>query len=97
MLVNFGNFILMLGTVWAVGEVLVQALKDKLKIDKMLYSVVVFVALGIFALVYDFVVNKVAVDGTYIMNAIVFVVFCAVIPMASYDIIVELIKRIVKK
>lgn len=97
MLVNFSNFLAMLGFVWAVGEVLIQALKNKLNIDKMLYSIIVFFSLGIFALFYDFISNKVSIDGIYVLNAIVFLVFSASIPMVGYDLLVELGKRIVKK
>lgn len=96
MLVNFESFIMMLGVVWVVGEVLVQALKNKLHIDKMLYSVCVFLALGIFALIYDGVANKITIQPIYIMNCIVYLALCVLIPLVGYDTLIDLIKRIKK-
>lgn len=96
MLVNFGTFTSMLFVVWAVGEVLVQALKNKLHIDKMLYSVIVFLVLGVFAIVYNYFVSPVKIEPIYIMNCIVFLVLCVLIPITGYDALVELIKRISK-
>ena len=96
MLVNFEIFISMLFVVWAVGEVLVQALKNKLHIDKMLYSVIVFLVLGVFAIVYNYFTNPTPINPVYIMNCIVFLVLCILIPITGYDALVELIKRITK-
>lgn len=96
MLVNFENFIVMLGVVWVVGEVLITALKDKLHIDKMLYSVCVFGGLGVFSLVYDGIANNVVINQLYVINCIVYLALCIVIPLVGYDTLIELIKRIKK-
>lgn len=97
MLINFESFLVLLGFVWAVGEVLIQTLKNKLKIDNMIYAVIVFGLLGVFTIIYDIVVNCSVVNPTYIMNCIVYLVFCIIIPLSGYDTIIELIKRIGKK
>ena len=96
MLVNIESFIMMLGVVWIAGEVLVQALKNKLHIDKMVYSVSVFGGLGIFTLIYDLVANGTIVNPTYIMNCIVYLALCILIPLVGYDTLIDLIKRIKK-
>lgn len=101
MLINFESFLVLLSFVWIVGEVLVQALKgvleDKFHIDKMLYSVITFFVLGIFAIVYDVVSQHITVDPVFILNCIVFLVLCVLIPITGYDKIVDLIKRLLEK
>ena len=96
MLINFESFIQMLFVTWVVGEVLVQALKNKLNIDKMLYSIIVFVIVGAFTMVYNYFANPIIITPILIMNAIVYLILCVLVPITGYDTLIELVKRITK-
>ena len=98
MLIGFERFIPLIFVVWTLGEIFINIFKGKFKnLVNMLMSVIVFAVIAIFELVYDIVALKADVNAIYIMDAILYLILCEILPLTGYDLVVDLIKRVTKK